>query len=577
MTQPWSSAAGTVASGSGAAPPYPAGTWAALGLILVATVWAYTPALWGGFIWDDNSYVAYNTLLHDWDGLRRIWFEPTATPQYHPLVFSTYWVEYRIWGDATFGYHVVNVALHAATTVIAFALLRRLAIPGALFAAAVFALHPVHVESVAWITERKDVLSAFFYGLTLWWWLNYLESERESAWIVALGLAAATLLSKTVLCTLPVAMAILAVWVAPQRWHVWSVRLAPFVALSIPIAWITIWREHSHGNPPLPYSFLERTLIASRALWTHAGLLIWPVDLTIVYAKWPVSTTDPLSYVFPLAGLAGVATLWSLRGRFGDGPLVAVAFFVVTLGPMIGFVDFNIMRYAYVADHFQYVGGMGLIALAAAAGRWALSGVPAGAMVAVAVVPLAVLAGLTRQQAALYVDADTIWRDNVAKNPRSWVGHNFLATELMRSGRYEEAAARLREAVRHLPDHADALRTLGLVEASLGNLDDAVAWLRQARRVDPTNPRVEQSLGAVLLSLGRPEEAATHFASAVRLHPEYAEGWHYRGLASALLGQEERAIEFFERALAIRPDYEDAKRDLEGLRGRAIEGPHDRE
>lgn len=548
-----------------------------MGLILVATAWAYSPALWGGFIWDDNSYVAYNTLLHDWNGLWRIWFEPKSTPQYHPLVFTTYWIEYRLWGNATFGYHVVNVVLHGATTVIAFALLRRLAIPGALFAAAVFALHPVHVESVAWITERKDVLSAFFYGLTLWWWLHYLETERESTWVVALALAAATLLSKTVLCTLPVAMAILALWIAPRRWRVWGVRLVPFIAISIPIALITIWREHSHGNPPLPYSFLERVLIASRALWTHAGLLAWPVDLTIVYAKWPVSTTDPLAYVFPLAGLAGVASLVSLRGRFGDGPLVAVAFFVITLGPMIGFVDFNIMRYAYVADHFQYVGGMGLIALAAATARRALSRLPIGAVVAIAAVPLAILAALTRQQAALYVDADTMWRDNVAKNPRSWVGHNYLATELMREGKYEEAAARLREAVTHLPDHSDALRTLALVEASLGNLEDGVAWLRQASRVDPTNPRVAQSLGAVLLSLGRPEEAATHFATAVRLQPEYAEGWHYRGLASALLGQEERAIEFLERALEIRPDYDDAKRDLEGLRGHSIETPSARE
>lgn len=549
------------------------GSSVALGLILVLTGWAYWPALWGGFIWDDNSYVAYNLLLRDAAGLWRIWFEPTATPQYHPLVFTSYWIEYQLWGDSTFGYHVVNVALHGANTWILLLVLRRLAVPGALFAAGVFALHPVHVESVAWITERKDVLSAFFYGLTLLAWLRFLETRRERDWILALGWSLATLLSKTILCTLPVAMGLLAWWQAPQAWRVWGPRLVPFVGVSVPIALVTIWREHSHGNPPLPYSFLERTLIASRALWTHIGMLVWPIDLTIVYAKWSVSVRDALAYVFPVAGLAGFATLIALRPRFGSGPFVAAAFFVVTLGPMLGFVDYNIMRYAYVADHFQYVAGIGLIALAGAVGATAMRAWPRPARIVPGLVVCGVLALLSRQQAGLYVDADTIWRDNVAKNPRSWVGHSFLATELMREERFDEAVARLREAAGQMPDNADVHRTLGVVEASLGRYDEALAWLQQARQIEPANARVEQSLGAVLMGVGRVADAARHFAAAVELHPGYAEAWYYRGIAAAQMGRRDDAIAFLEKALELRPDLVEARADLEALRGAAESEP----
>lgn len=534
-------------------------------LIIVLTAWAYWPCLWGEFVWDDNSYIAYNPLLLDVSGLWRIWFEPAATPQYHPLVFSTYWIEYQIWGLSTLGYHLVNVALHVANTVILYVLLRRLRVGGALLAAAIFALHPVHVESVAWITERKDVLSAFFYGLTMLCWLRFLRLERERDWWLALGLAACTLLSKTVLCTLPVAMALVAAWQAPRSWRVWTVRLVPFFIIAVPTAAVTVWLEHSHGNPPLPYTLIERVLIACRALWTHIGLLLWPVDLTIVYAGWPVSAVDGSAYAFLLATIAVGVGLVALRSRQGLGPLVAATFFVVTLAPMLGFVDFNIMRYAFVADHFQYVAGAGLIALAAAGGeRWTRAW-PRPLRASFATVLVGVLAALTWQQSRLYADADTLWSDNVAKNPRSWVGHTYLATELMRAGQMEEAADYLRQAIVFVPENAEAHRTLAVVLASLGENDDAVRHLTIALEIAPGNARVENSLGAVLMGMGRIEEAAAHFEAAVRLAPEYAEAWHARGLAAAQLGNRAEAITYLREAIQLRPEFPEARHDLDAI------------
>lgn len=540
-------------------------TLTALGLIAIATLAAYWPCLWGGFIWDDNSYVAYNPLLLDVSGLWRIWFEPSATSQYHPLVFSTYWLEYRIWGLSTFGYHLVNVALHVANVLVFYLLLRRLQIPGAMLACAIFALHPVHVESVAWITERKDVLSTFFYGLTMLCWLRFLQLERERDWWLALGLGACTLLSKTVLCTLPVAMALFAGWLAPRLWRVWAVRLLPFFVIAVPTAVVTIWLEHSHGNPPLPFTLIERLLIASRALWTHVGLLLWPVDLTIVYSGWAVSAAEPLAYAYLLALIAAGAGLAALRPRHGLEPLVAAAFFVVTLAPTLGFIDFNIMRYAFVADHFQYVAGAGLIALAAAAGdRWT-GAWPRLLRVSLSTLLVGLLAALTWQQARLYADADTLWRDNVAKNPKSWVGHTYLATELMRAGRLEDAADYLRQAITFLPDNAEAHRTLAIVLASLGESEEAVHHLTIALEIAPENARAEHSLGAVLMNLGRIEEAEAHFAAAVRLAPEYAEAWHSRGLAAAQLGNRAAAITYLREAIRLRPEFEEARNDLDAV------------
>ncbi|MBX3027361.1 tetratricopeptide repeat protein [bacterium] len=543
-----------------------ASTIAALVAIALATWCAYWPCLWGGFIWDDNSYVAYNPLLQDAAGLWRIWFEPTATPQYHPLVFSSYWAEYQWWGLATPGYHAVNIALHVANSLLLFAVLRRLRVRGAVLAAGLFALHPVHVESVAWITERKDVLSALFYGATLLCWLRYLASDRERDWIIALALATGTLLSKTVLCTLPAGLALLAWWRAPERWRVWGLRLVPFLLVSAPIAAVTVWREHAHGNPALPYGAVERVLIAARALWVHVAALIWPLDLTIAYARWDVSVADPIGALALLAWLAVALALWRLRARFGGGPLTAFAFYVVTLAPMLGFVDYNIMRYAFVADHFQYVASAGLIALAAAAAAHGTRGRPAWQRVAMASALLAVLAALTWRQAGLYRDADTMWRDNLAKNPRSWIAYSFLATEAMRENRYPDAAAVLRQAVAAIPEHAEARRTLGVVLASLGQPHEALEQLRVARALDPANPRVAHGLGALLLSNGQAREAADQFAAAVALQPDYADAWHYWGLADAQLGNRADAIAHLEQSLRLRPDNPEARAALDALR-----------
>jgi len=269
--------------------------WLAPALLLVGlTVGAYIPAMHGGFIWDDDDYVQDNPTLRSLAGLGQIWFQPGATRQYYPLVHTTYWLEYRLWGLDPTGYHVVNVILHALSAVVVWRILSRLQVPGAWAAAALFALHPVHVESVAWITERKNALSGAFYLSAAWAYLRY-EAARRPRWYgAALVLFAAALLSKTVTCTLPAALLLVLWWKGQTPMRRPAVALGPFFVLAGTMSAVTVWMErHSVGawGPEWDLSLVERGLIAGRALWFYAATLLVPLDLAFIYLRWAIDAT----------------------------------------------------------------------------------------------------------------------------------------------------------------------------------------------------------------------------------------------------------------------------------------------
>ncbi len=248
----------------------------------------------GGFIWDDDDYVQDNPTLRSLAGLGQIWFQPGATRQYYPLVHTTYWLEYRLWGLDPTGYHVVNVILHALSAVVVWRILSRLQVPGAWAAAALFALHPVHVESVAWITERKNALSGAFYLSAAWAYLRY-EAARRPRWYgAALVLFAAALLSKTVTCTLPAALLLVLWWKGQTPMRRPAVALGPFFVLAVAMSAVTVWMErHSVGawGPEWDLSLVERGLIAGRALWFYAAKLLVPLDLAFIYLRWAIDAT----------------------------------------------------------------------------------------------------------------------------------------------------------------------------------------------------------------------------------------------------------------------------------------------
>jgi len=551
-----------------------------LAIALVAmTLAAYWPAMQsGGFIWDDDDYVLENKTLLDAGGLKDIWVSPKATPQYYPLVHTSYWIEYRMWELDPTGYHVTNVLLHALASILLWCLLRKLGIPGAWLAAALFAIHPVHVESVAWITERKNVLSVVFYlGAALAYvkWSNARAGgqARRSTYAIALILFVCALLSKTVTSTLPAALLLVAWWKDGAQQGAGDMRaeirrfcdhllpLVPFFVVGLAFSAITVWLEMHHvgaKGEEWDLSFIERCLIAGRVLWFYIGKLIWPAALIFSYPRWEIDAGVWWQYLFPLAFAALVFLLWGLRKRLGRGPLVAVLFFAGTLVPALGFFDVYPMRYSFVADHFQYHASIGILVLAAAAINSgfrfiAASGRPL-ARVAVPVMLIILLGVLSWKQCGIYRNLETLWLDTIAKNPASWMAYNNLGKHYLHEGFPAKAVPYFENAILHNPEDTSALNNLGVSLGRLGRDDEAEERYHQAIATDPLDSQAYHNLGVAMAKKGQLEEAIRLYRKALEIDPELAATHTNLGTILAQLGRKEEAIEEFGKAVAIDPE-----------------------
>jgi len=513
-----------------------------------------------GFIWDDDEYVEQNLTLRTTAGLARIWFDTTATPQYYPLVHTTFWIEYRLWGLDSTGYHVVNILLHGAASLVLFLVLCEVGFPAGIAwaAAAVFALHPVNVESVAWITERKNVLSALLYlcaGLAFLrcgpWTTSRTGPRSVGLYTLSLLLFLGALLSKTITSSLPLALLLILWWKRGRVLWRDTVWVAPMFFVGAVLGLHTLWLERSHVGAlgdEWSFSLLERTLVAGRAVWFYFGKILWPAQLTFIYPRWSIDTAAPGQYLFPLAALSALAVLWALRARIGRGPLVGALFFVVTLSPAIGFFDVYPMRYSFVADHFQYLACIGLIVSFVALGDRCTR--RAGrlrhpAAIGLLATGLVVLGLLSWDQSHVYRDRETLWRDTLAKNPAAGMAHSNLAGELDRQGRLDEALIHFREALRLVEsaqikiDYAQAHNNVGYALLRKGRVGEAVPHLLRALEIDPGHALANNNLGVVLEQAGRIEEAVGHYTRALRRKPDYGNAQANLARAQAALGRAE--------------------------------------
>jgi tetratricopeptide (TPR) repeat protein len=511
--------------------------------LMVATVICYLPAVRGGFVWDDDRHVSHNRTLRSLRGLKDIWLDRGATVQYYPLTHTTFWFEYRIWKLNTVGYHLTNILLHGVNAILVWALLHALGVPGAFLAASVFALHPVNVESVAWITERKNVLATFFALLSI---LAYLRFD-VGGYLAALGSFACALFSKTIACSVP-AVLVLILWWKHRLSGRQILLLLPMFALGLVLGLGTAYMERDYvgaRGPEWELSFLQRLLIASRAVWFYIGKLLWPAGLAFSYPRWEIDVRDPLQYV-PVVALLVVfaALIWSIP-RTGRGPLVGALIYVGTLSPALGFINVYPMRYSFVADHFQYLSCIAFIALAIAGvvmawRQWmgkqrrpALAG-PAAALLLVA------LGALTMIQSRAYSSAESLWRDTLRKNDSSWMARNNLgailvaqATADLQAGRRADAQPKLIEAIELLeqvqrmrPDHVKAMLSQAQAVELLSGMDQArpkyeqvIAAFRRHIERFPTDAEAHASLGHLLGMLGDYESARTAFEASLRIDP----------------------------------------------------------
>ncbi len=533
----------------------------ALGLLVVV---CYLPAmLWGGFVWDD-SILTDAKPVQDVSGLWQIWFSPSAIEgegHYWPLVYTTFWLEHKLWGFAPTGYHIVNVLLHLANTLLLWYLVRRLSVPGAWVVAAVFAVHPLHVESVAWVIERKDLLSGLFYLAAVLAWVRFVEQPRRGWYVCSLALYAAGLLSKSIVITLPVALLIWHWW---QRGRVTSadlLRLVPFgvVGLIITVGDLSFYQ--SREALALGYSLTERVLIASRALWFYVGKLLWPTNLTLVYPLWDIRVADPLAWGYLIAAVALAVALWCFRHQIGRGPLAGALFFAVTLSPVLGFVDYGYMQFAFVADRFQYLAGLGIMAVVIGAITYGVRSLSdswqKGARV-VAAVAIIVLGLLTWRQASVYRDGETLNRHIIAHNSQARDAYLNLGDALYEQGRYEEALEATRIAVERRPKHFQAHFNLGATLDKLGRFEEAETHLRRAIALSPQAQNAYLNLSKVLYEQGRYAEALDATRVAIEQDPDFVEAHFNLGAILNVLGRFEEAETHLRRAIALNPQDVDA-------------------
>lgn len=539
-------------------------------VLLLVTILAYSSSLRGGLIWDDSAHIT-RPELRSIDGLRRIWFDLRSTQQYYPLLHSAFWIEHRFWGGAVVGYHLTNVLLHCVAALLVVCVVRRLALPGAWLAGFVFALHPVCVNSVAWISEQKSTLSAVFYLASAVVYLGFDRTRRRSEYALALALFLAALLSKTVTATLPAALLVI-FWMQRGRLNFKRdvIPLMPWLGAGVAAGLFTAWVERRYigaEGPDFALSLLDRCLLAGRVFWFYLAKLVWPANLAFIYPHWEVDASVWWQHLFLLAMLVLAAGLgWEARRR--RWPLAAFLFFVGTLFPVLGFLNVYPFIYSYVADHFQYLASLGVIVPAAcglANASQRLSGRMRQFASGLGVVLVGVLATLTFRQAAIYRDSETIYRDTLGRNPASWMAHNNLGAELLDTpGHANEAITHLDAALRLKPSSAEAHNNRGKAFEQLpGRLVDAIAEYQAALSIRPGFPDAENNLGRALAQAGRAPEAVAHFESALRMRPNYADAHANFGVALMKMpGHSEGAIAQFQEALAINPDLEQAHNGL---------------
>jgi tetratricopeptide (TPR) repeat protein len=504
-------------------------------------------------------------------GLWRIWFDLGATQQYYPLLHSAFWIEHRVWGDAVLGYHLTNVILHATSACLVAAFVRRLSLPGAWLAGVIFALHPVCVEAVAWISEQKSTLSGVFCLGAAILYLRFDQTQRRRDYFWALGLFVLAFLSKTVTATLPAALLVVFWWQRGRLVFRRDVRpLLPWFVLSAAAGLFTAWVERTYigaRGGAFALTLAQRFLLAGRAIWFYAGKLVWPADLMFTYPRWKIDTGVWWQYLAPAAVLAAAAGFWLLARKY-RGPLAGFLLFVGTLFPALGFLNVYPFIFSFVADHFQYLASLGIIVpmtagLALSARRIRLG---KRAEVVLSGALLAALGILTWRQSSTYRDAETLYRATLARNPSSWMAHTNLGVVLAETPtRLPEAVDEYKAALRLKPDDAQTHANLGNALAQMpGRLPDSVVEFRTALRLRANSAQTHNDLGVVLSQIpGRLPDAIAEFQAAVQLKPEYAEAHDNLGVAlTQVAGGLPDSIAEFRVALRIRPDYADAHNNL---------------
>jgi tetratricopeptide (TPR) repeat protein len=531
---------------------------AAAALIFGVTFIVYASGIDGGFILDDDLYLTQNKLIADADGLYSFWFTTRAT-DYYPVSNSTLWLEWRMWGLNPTGYHVTNVILHAVASFLVYYVLNQLRVPGALLAGVLFAVHPVNVESVEWIAQRKGLLALVFFLFSLLWYLrSQLKGPKASAqyWLSLVAFALG-ILSKSSVAMLPLMLLLLIWWkrhIVRRDW----ILLAPFLLFAIVLVLVNMqFQKQSMGDFVRTASLMQRLLAAGAVVWFYLYKAVLPFGLVFIYPQWNVDTANLLWWVPAIACVVVSLILWRLRQGWAKPLFVAWAFYLLALLPVMGFSDFGFMKYSLVADHYQYVAIVSVVAVVSAYWSFWQRGSPLSRTSAMltATVVICILIAMSRQQVALYRDAITLYQATTERNPTCWIAHYNLGCILSERKELQQAVDRFEEALKYKSDYPEAHDNLGVALALQRRYPEAIEHYREAARLKPGLPRPHLNLGISLAYTGQLDEGISEFREAIRLEPSLAEAHFNLGGALALQNKKADAIASYNAAVRFKPDW----------------------
>jgi protein O-mannosyl-transferase len=561
---------------------------AGLALIVVAAIIVYHPSINGGFILDDDLLVVNNRITQASDGLYRFWCS-SEPADFWPVTNTTFWIEWRLWGMNSTGYHVSNLILHIVEALLIWVVLRKISIPGAFLAAMIFTVHPVNVESAAWIAQRKNMMAMLFFLLSILWYMKFLKLARRptfsrcplaaklatvhrplhtfSSFILHpssfpfwywLSFAAFVLaiLSKGSVIVLPVLILGIIWWLRPLTRQD-LVRTAPFFLVAGVLIVVNVWFQSHDSNEVIRTAgFVERLLGAGSVVWFYLYKALLPLNISFVYPQWRIEAGNPLWWLPLLAALAVTAAFWRYRTSWSRPLLFAWGFFCVALAPVMGFVDVGFMKYSLVADHYQHISIISAIALASAgwSGWHNLARNAAHWATAIAVVALGAFAFLTYQQNEIYRDAITLYQDTLVKNPECWIAQINLGEALFHAGQLKEPIEFYEQAIKLNPDYAPVHNNLGMALHQAGRYQEAIDQYEQALLLRPNFPVAHDNLGIILYKTNHLPEAIEHYREALRLDPDYADAHSNLAVALVQTGRFQEAIEQYRQALQLKPD-----------------------
>jgi tetratricopeptide (TPR) repeat protein len=552
----------------------PAGT---LLIVLVCLV-VYIPAFRGGFVWDDDTTLTKNLIIQD-NSLYQSWFTAKQS-NYWPITWTSYWLEHKLWGLNPAGYHITNILIHTACTLLIWRILIQLNIPGAFAAALIFAVHPVNVESVAWIAQRKTILAMLFFLLSLLFYLRFDQTGQRIFYALSAALFIPAMLSKGSVVALPVVLLLCVWWLHRTITKRDIIRSIPFFVVSAVMSVVEIWFQYNRAigeDVVRSDSFLSRLAGAGWAVWFYLYKAILPIHLTFIYPRWKIDPANWVSYVPGLLLVILPALSWRYRRSWGRAVFFAAGYYIVMLFPVLGFFNIYFMRYSFVADHYQYVSIISVIAFIVAAvyrfaGQFGLS--RKAVLPAAFIIVSTVMGILAWRQGHIYRNIETLWRDTITKDPNSWMAHYNLGVTLKEQGKLDEAISHYQRALLTKPDFIEAYDNLAVALAQQNRLDEAIACCLQALRIKPDSSGAYCNLGIILGKYGRLDDAVGHFRQALKLKPDYADACYNLGKVLQLQGKLDEAADYYRQAIKLNPNFAKAHNNLGtvlGIQGRSPE------